>query len=87
MTIDDTVPSIFKAGFVHRAKVRCYSCGGQGTVQGYPCGICCVHEGGVPKPGAGDVSVGCGGEAEIDMHYGTAYCKGCGRFVPREEVT
>ena len=82
--LDDTVKSVFTGGYVHRATVRCWSCGGSGVVQGYPCGICIVSVG--DAKGVGAFEAGCGGPAEMDEHYGSAYCQAEGRFVPREEV-
>ncbi len=75
----EDVKSEFVVGYVHLARVKCWSCEGHGKVEGYPCGVC---------EGAGDFEKGCGGAAEVDTaHVGMgAYCLSEGRFVPGEEV-
>jgi len=81
--LDETVPSLYVGGYVHRADLPCSSCEGEGslgTLQGTR--ALCLR-----CYGRGTVSVGCGGEAERDLHYDVSSCKDCGGYVANETVS
>lgn len=71
------MPSNMTSGYKHTATLRCLNCDGEGNLQGQKCRACM---------GSRTRLVGCGSEAEMDSNYFTAYCRGCAKFVPVEEV-
>lgn len=76
--MNEALPNAFVSGYVHLAKLPCFSCDGTGMVQGYLCGLCL---------GSANYTAGCGGAAEVDVnHFSLSHCVRCG-FVPNEEVT
>ena len=74
-----TTPSVFRGGYLHRARIRCRACGylPDGSLPEDRCGFC----------DNGWQEVGCGGLAERDERWGMSYCCHCCRTVPSEEVT
>ena len=74
----ETIPSRWTRGYVHSARLVCFSCDGSGQVEGYTCGVCV---------GAGTYQAGCGGAAELDEEHPAigANCFRCG-MVASEEV-
>ncbi len=73
------IPSRFSVmgAYEHYAEIRCWSCDGAGTVQGYVCGICLRK---------GTFTVGCGGRGELDDKHTAlgGWCEQCGN-KPYEE--
>lgn len=76
--VDVERPYSPEKGFVHKGRVKCRMCGGEGAFAGLDCLAC---------EGKGKVDVGCGGSAEIERNYGLAYCWTCGGFVAASEVS
>ena len=68
-----TTPSVFRGGYVHRARIRCRACGNLKD----RCGFC----------DNGWIEVGCGGLAKRDETWGMSDCHDCGHTVRSEEVT
>jgi hypothetical protein len=57
---NEEIPSVWSKGYVHEAELPCWSCLGEGTVDGYECGVCLRK---------GKYRVGCGGLAEMDEQH------------------
>lgn len=69
----DSTPSRFSPGYRHLNEVPCPSCEIDPD-----CRVC---------KGNGSLLRGCGGPAEMDEHYGLAYCPRCGHMVDSAELS
>ena len=89
MTYDNsTLPNAWIRLLDHSATVACVRCKGRGRVE-FVSGEIVRVEDCEACAGLGVIELGCGGErvAEFDINHGLAYCRACGTFIPRNEIS